>query len=400
MKRTPEQVAWIVLLASFFLFCFIVVAVPLSVRWYVLHAEQGRQATVEALAGTVVVEPPTGRGPTPLGEGQRLVVPEGTAIRLDRNSEATVTFFDHSFMRLFEESSVRLDRLRTPRYAVSSLPNSVRLYLAGGRVQIGTAISLTAPLDFIATTPQGELHLAADGSYALEATNTRSDLVVYRGQAHAIAAGVDVSVSSSQRTQITFNSPPQPPTGMARNLLTNGGFQEPLSQGWRVFNDQGADGGNIDGQVDVVVDEGQRAAEFTRTGGQGNHCETVLEQSLDQKLPDQASSLVVRAMVKVRYQSLSGGGYLSSEYPLMIRLTYRDVYDSETEWVQGFYYENETGNPTMYGLQIPQDRWYYFESENLLEKLPIRPFRVMRLRVYASGWDYESLISDINLVVE
>jgi len=102
----------------------------------------------------------------------------------------------------------------------------------------------------------------------------------------------------------------------------------------------------------------------------------------------------------VRNQSLSGGGYLASEYPLMIRVTYRDVYDSEAEWVQGFYYENPAGSPTTYGLQIPRDRWYLYESTNLLETLPISPYRIMKVRVYASGWDYESFVSDVSLIVE
>ena len=84
----------------------------------------------------------------------------------------------------------------------------------------------------------------------------------------------------------------------------------------------------------------------------------------------------------------------------MIRVTYRDVYDSEAEWIQGFYYQNARGDPTTYGLQIPHDSWYLFESDNLLENLPIRPYRIMRVRVYASGWDYDSLISDLNLIVE
>ena len=38
----------------------------------------------------------------------------------------------------------------------------------------------------------------------------------------------------------------------------------------------------------------------------------------------------------------------------MIRLTYRDQYDSEAEWIQGFYYQNADGNPTTYGMQIPR----------------------------------------------
>jgi hypothetical protein len=54
----------------------------------------------------------------------------------------------------------------------------------------------------------------------------------------------------------------------------------------------------------------------------------------------------------------------------------------------------------MYGLQVPQDRWYYFESDDLLEQLPLRPYKLVRLRIYASGWDYESLISDFSLIVE
>lgn len=108
----------------------------------------------------------------------------------------------------------------------------------------------------------------------------------------------------------------------------------------------------------------------------------------------------VRATLKVANQSLSGGGYLSSEYPLIIRLTYRDMYDNEAEWVQGFYYQNIANNPTMYGLQIPQNRWYYYDSGNLLDMLPVKPYKLIRLRVYASGWDYQSLLSDIALVVE
>jgi len=400
MKRTPERVAWIVLLLSFAFFCLIIVAIPLGIRWYLLYAQQEHKASVESLMGTVIVEPPVGRGPTPLSKGQSMVVSEGTVIRLDENSGAAITFFDHSFVRLFDETTVRLDRLRSPRYQMSPLPNMVYFSLSGGRVQIGTAFSLTVPLDFRVTTLQSESRLDADGSYALEASNERSEVTTYRGYAHVSAAGEEVLLGPRQRTQVALNQAPRSATGMARNLVVNGDFLEPLDESWRAYNDQGTDGGAADGQAQVITDEGRRAARFLRTDAQGNHCETVLEQALDRQLPDQMTTLVVRAMVKVRYQGLSGGGYLSSEYPLMIRLIYRDVYDSETEWVQGFYYQNDAGNPTMYGLQVPQDRWYYFESDDLLEQLPLRPYKLVRLRIYASGWDYESLISDFSLIVE
>jgi hypothetical protein len=400
MRKNPEHVAWAVTLLAFAIFCLILVAVPLGIRWYILHAETEHEALVESLVGTIVLEPPVGTGPTPLSKGESRVVTEGTIIRVDETSEATITFFDNSFARLFSGTTLRVDRLRGPRYRSSPLPSSIRLYVLGGRLRIGTALSLDTPLDFGLATLHGEALLDADGTYTIDVTNNGTDISAYRGQAHVMAQDVSVTLDPAQRTQITLDQAPQPAMGLARNLLVNGELNEPLETGWRVYNDQGADGGEVDGTANVVVDEGRRAVRYLRVGGQGNHCETVLEQVLDQQLPDPLSSLVVRATVKVRYQSLSGGGYLSSEYPLMIRLTYRDVYDSEAEWVQGFYYENPSDNPATYGLQIPQDRWYFYDSGNLLDSLPIRPYKLVRLRVYASGWDYDSLLSDINLVVE
>ena len=400
MRAAPERVAWLVLLFSFAALCTVMVAVPLGVRWYVLNAEKEHDATVESLVGTVVVEPPVGRGPVPLSRGESMSVPEGTVIRVDETSEAVVEFFDHSFMRLFSGCTVRVERSRSPRYASSPLPNAVHLNLSGGRFRIGTAMSLNAPLEFEVETLHAVAILDADGDYAVEASNDRSEISAYRGHARVLAAGQKVDLGERERTEVAFGEPPEPAVGVARNLVVNGGFAEALSNGWRVFNEQGTDGGDVDGRVEVVVDEGRRAVKLSRTGGQGNHCETVLEQTMDRRLPDPVTSLIVRATVKLSYQSLSGGGYLSSEYPLMIRLSYRDVYDSDAEWIQGFYYQNMAGNPTTYGLQFPRDRWLLFESENLLESLPVTPFKIMRLRVYASGWDYESLVSDISLIVE
>ena len=400
MRRNPERVAWIVILLAFAAFCSIVVAVPLGIRWYSLNAQKDHEALVESLGGTVVIEPPVGRGPVPLSTGQSMSVGEGTVIRADESSEAVITFFDHSPMRLSSSSTVKLESMRAPRYSPSQLPNVIRVQLLGGGIYLGTALSLDSPLDFRVTTLHAESILAADGGFAIVASNDRSEIMAYRGRAVVVANGEALELQGRQRTEVVLGRAPSPVTGVARDLVTNGDFFQPLSEGWLVFNDQGTDGGDVDGEIEVIVDEGHRAVRVWRTGGQGNHCETVLEQAINQQLPDPATSLTVRATVKIEDQSLSGGGYLSSEYPVMIRLVYRDVYDSEAEWVQGFYYQNLAGNPTMYGLQIPRGRWYLFESENLLETLPVRPFKIVKVRVYAAGWDYESLVSRINVVVE
>jgi hypothetical protein len=399
MRENPERGAWVVLLSAFAIFGLLAVGIPVGARHYVQNAEREQVAIVESLVGTVVIELPVGSGPQPLTRGNSMAVPEGALIYVDETSEAVVTFFDHSFMRLFSGAAVRLERLRAPRFPSSPLPTTVRLSLLAGRIRIGTALSSTAPLEMIVSTLYGQAHLAEDGSYAVEVGHDRAEIVAYRGQATVLAQNQEVLVQPRERTQISAGQPPEAPVGVARSLIANGEFQEPLAE-WRIYNDQGTDGGQVDGIAELVVDEGRQAVRLVRTGAGGDHCETILEQTLDAVIPDPATSLVVRATVKVRYQALSGGGYLASEYPLMIRITYRDVYDSEAEWIQGFYYQNVDNNPTTFGLQIPRDRWFLFESGNLLESLSVSPYRIIRVRVYASGWDYDSLISDINLIVE
>lgn len=399
MNASRERVAWVVIWLSLATFCLLVVAVPLGARAYVLNAESRQVATVESLLGTVVLEPPTGSGPIPLGKNESRPVSEGAIIRVDETSEAVVTFFDFSNVRLSRGTTVRIDRLRAPRYRWGVSPATIHLALVNGRMHVGTALALEAPLDFRVGTMHGALELSADGSYVVESYNSGADVTANRGSAVVRAQGQTVALEAHQRTLVPLSQPPTPPTDAARDLLVNGDFMQPLSEGWRVFNDQGTDGGSVDGTAEVIVDEGRRAVRFLRVGGAGNHCETILEQRVDRELHD-LTSLVLRAHVKVRHQSLSGGGYLSSEYPLMVRITYRDAYDSEAEWIQGFYYQNVDGNPTTYGQEIPHDQWVPFESPNLLETLPIHPYRIMRIRLYASGWDYESLISDVSLTAE
>ncbi|MCE5259121.1 MAG: hypothetical protein LLG44_08705 [Chloroflexi bacterium] len=400
MRRNPERIAWIFLITAGLLFCLIVVGVPLGVRHFLLTSQHEQKALVESISGTVVVEPPLGRGAIPLSKGESMSVPEGTLVRADETSEAVITFYDHSFMRVFAGTTVRLEQMTAKRYSIGRVPNVISLALVSGRLQIGTAISTTTPLEFIVSTFQSKATLAPDGSYSLEADNVQTDISTYRGQASIEAQGQIVSLSERQRTTVEINQPPHTASSMARDLLANGTLADPIAESWSIFNDQGTDGGIVDGTASVVVDEGRRAYQFNRTGGYGNHCETGLEQVLNRQLPDPMTSLSIRATLKVKEQSLSGGGYLSSEYPLIIRLTYRDAYDNEAEWVQGFYIQNTANYPTTYGQQIPQDRWYFYDSGNLLEQLPVRPYKLIRVRVYASGWDYTSLLSDIALVVE
>jgi hypothetical protein len=407
MKRNPERVAWTVILAAFAIFCTCAVSLPLGVRWYLTTATTTREARVTCLEGTAVIEDPLRGTASPLVKNETISVPEGTIVSVDETAQAVLTFFDQSLVRLFPGTTVSLERMRAPRFGVGSLPAQISLSVRGGRLYANTVLRGSSAVEFRVNSLQARTLLAEDGGYSLEVTNERTEVIVQRGTAAVttastavLADAAQVTLTSRQRTVVEIGKAPLAPLKAERDLLLNGDFTSSLDTGWTAFNDQGGDGGDIDGKVSLVEDEGRRAVRFVRTNGEFNHCETIIEQELNRDLPDPITVLKVRATVKLVNQSLSGGGYLSSEYPLMIRISYRDVYGSEAEWVHGFYYQNLNNNPTQEGQEIPQGKWYFYESENLLNVLRISPRRIVRLRVYASGWSYESLVSEISLVVE
>lgn len=407
MRHNPGRLAWTVILTFFVIFCTLAVSIPWGIRWSITNLTKAHEAKVTCLEGTAVVEDPEHDTAAPLVKGETISVPEGTVVSVDETAEAVLTFFDQSHVRLFPSTSVSLERMRAPRFKASSRSGQIILYVKGGGLWISTALHDSSPVELQLETLQAHAVLSEDGSYTVEASNEQTEVIVQRGTAEvettspAVAEGVaKVSLSPRQRTVVEIGKPPLPPLKAERDLIVNGDFRSPLSTGWASFNDQGGDGGESDGDVSTVVDEGRRAVRFLRTDGQFNHCETIIEQQVDRDLPDPITTLKVRAMVKVMFQSLSGGGYLSSEYPLMIRVKYRDRYFSENEWTHGFYYMNVGSNPTMNGLEIPQGEWYFYESKNLLGTLPINPDRIVSVRVYASGWNYESLVSAISLIVE
>jgi len=399
MSRDPKRIAWLVLLAAFGIHCVLAVSVPLTIRWYLLNATVGHEAIVEPIMGTVLVWEPGANAP--IGVTSSTAVPEGSRIRTDSSSRAFVTFFDNSTATVSFDTDTRLVAMRSPRFGFSTKLDSLHLDITHGQVNIGVALPVNRPLDFRATSP----HMTAlldEGSYSLKVTDDSSRTIVHLGTAQVTAQGKTVALTQRERTTVRDGQQPAEPVAAAQNLLVNGGFEEELSIGWQAYNEQGGDGGNIDGEISVLELPGttSRALRFFRTGSGGNHCETVIRQDLNEEISDLATSTSLYLRVRLLNQSLSGGGYLSSEYPLMIRLEYEDVYGSEGHWTHGFYYQNQDNNPTMYGQRITYRTWFDYASGNILEAIYPRPARLKSLLIYASGWDYESMVTDISLVVE
>jgi hypothetical protein len=402
MKNNPERLAWTVLIISFAIFCLLLVATPLGIRYYLRHAVSDHEVELETLKGTVVVADPRSGVEKPVRKGESILLPEASSINVDETARANVSFFDDSFMVLYPGSRVSVLESYGPRYRFGIEPRTLVLNHRGGGIRVNTALALEMPLHFEVRSPHlgVNVRLQDDGSYTIQVNNEGTEVIVHRGQAYVSSQGLTVVVNPRERTTVAVGERPGRPVPAAKDIVVNGDFRAPLEVGWRVFNDQGADGGNVDGLAQLTQSAGRRAVHFIRVNGQFNHCETVLEQDLDYAMAEPPTSIVMRAVVQVNYQSLSGGGYQSSEYPLMIRLTYQDEYGSQNDWVQGFYYQNVDDNPVMFGQEIPQGQWYLFESQNLLNVMSLVPSRLVRLQVYASGWNYDSMVSEVNVIVE
>jgi hypothetical protein len=105
--------------------------------------------------------------------------------------------------------------------------------------------------------------------------------------------------------------------------------------------------------------------------------------------------------VKIVSQTLAGGGNLGSEYPLLVKLRYRDAYGSESFVLRGFYVGGADGRRTNNGVQLPANQWMPVAIDLFDEKaVQPRPAHLVGIELEGSGWDYEALVTGIQLLAE
>lgn len=394
IEKKPERVAWFVMFGAFLVFLSLCALVPIGTREYLLYSTSPRSALLEVVGGTVRVQE---RGATaPFAVTRTKELSEGSTVETDENSRGILTFLEGSTVTLFPDTQISLGDMRAPAFSWSDVPLSIGLTQTRGRIRIGAAPQFNETLgrNFQITTP----HLVAvldAGSYAIDVDSNGSQVTVRDGSARVTAQSQTVTINRSQRTVATNGERPLPPLPAALDLIVNGDFKDPLARGWGILRDSGDASGAV--QVGNLGD--RVAMQLVRTNSNQTSAITGGIQQVNKEVSDYRT-LRLLADVRVHSQSLAGGGILSSEYPLILRMRYRDVYGSEAEWVHGFYIQNTSGNPTNNGERIPPDVWLPFESTNLLETLDPRPFYVTTIQIYASGWDYESYVTGVRLVVE
>ena len=409
-RENPQRLAWLILLASFAVFLVLAISIPLGINSYIRYATVSQPARLEPTLGTLLFYPPSGGEPVAVTEPRDDVKEGARIVAEDDSTQGTLGLVGEEraalgaaevlgSVQLYPGSVLDVLRLRRPLFDRSPEPYEVRLRLEKGQARIFTNSGDRRALDVELETPHGVITLAA-GSYQVSVNDERTDVTVRSGEALLTHANSGyIAVRTGLRAWMTSEDFAHDAVAAEQNLLQNGDFSEPMLNTWQSY----VIAENVaPGNVRIIEREGRRVAHFSRQGEENVPTEVGITQSVEKDV-NVFDALSIQLDVKLLYQSLSGAGYLSSEFPLRVEITYTDIYGKVLTWGHGFYYrdpENENWR-IINGEKIPPYIWYTYQSPNLMELLAdTRPARINSVRIYASGWNYQSMVSEVYMLAE
>lgn len=409
MRKNPVRIAWTVLLICFVAFCLLAVTIPLTMRWFLLHSEVEQPGMLRVTQGTILILPEGADDPIAVVDS-RAVAP-GTLIQTDQGAQATIGFSqskdadspDIATIQVYPAAQLIIARSTRPRFALSDDPNGLSLAVTSGRVRINTSEALPNGLAVDVVTPHATIALSP-GSYAVKVDSEHTQVATRSGEARVEGEGGQVVVAEGQSTSVTPAQPPSAPAAAADNLIVNGDFEDPLGPPTWLITSFPNDSDATTGEVNTETLSDRNVVRFSRINQPPTHTEIGITQVLDQSVQDY-ETLSLQMDVLLRWQSLPGAGEQSSEFPLMFRLDYQDIYGNHQFWTHGFYYRDPPPQWVVTGGQkIPQNVWFAFESSNLFYRLKEEglppPAKINYLKIYASGHNYDSLVSEVRLMAQ
>jgi hypothetical protein len=387
-----QRLAWRVLLAAFAVWLVLVGgAVAWGVHW-VRTVTVGAPATLYLTQGLVLFRERDGAPLQPARDGMPLL--EGDTLEVTDGALAEIALPEIGQLSLGPGTRLRIRDLRAGRFnpemarvAFQQLAGTVRLIIAADN---GRAPSVETPYGTVALGP-GDYIVAVQG---------REALALARAGTAWVSVGADTrELPPGQRIHLAAGAPADGPYPGAPNLVRNGDFRDGLA-GWQP-HDELERTPRLDrgGEREIVpVEVGGRsltALRVRRLSLLQTHNETGVIQDLHADVAVYPE-VWLSALVRVRHASLSGGGYLGTEYPAMLRVHYRDAAGNGRTWVHGFYYQNPEERPVDRGSEIPRDTWVHFSVD--LAALRPRPLTIYALEVLGAGHDFDALITDVQLV--
>ncbi|MDY6877632.1 MAG: hypothetical protein SWK90_15730 [Chloroflexota bacterium] len=408
MRKNTERVAWIVLLTSFFACIGLAVAVPLSIRWYILNASIKQNVTIEVQRPPLSVTLPGLSEPVAIAEDRDNILERTTVVTEEATDGRIVMYAPQAddpaiiaTVRLYYNTEVVLSSARSPRFPASRLPHRVALEIEAGRVRINVSNDDGRSTIVEVHTHHGTATLT-EGSYEVKVNEVTTEVTVRDGQTEVVNNAGHVMPLGQAERAITDDEQIAGPLPAARNLIVNGDFEDPLEKGWTSYSEQ-TDPEQPPGSVNPITDAGREAVNFYCSGN--NHTEVGIRQEINYDVRD-FTSLELLLDTRIIYQNIlgfGGCGYLSSECPIIVLIDYKDIYGTDRQWRHGFY----TGEPDPewplypWTEQIPLGNWRTYETGNLMDELAdASPATIKSITIYASGHSFNVIVTAVELWVQ
>jgi hypothetical protein len=428
----PQRIAWGVLLVAFAVFCLMCLVLGLGLQYFFFQSKIPMPTILSVSRGTAglteadLIEQVVRRGRE---------IYNRAVISTDALSQATISFVDPAqdgrviaSVTMRSSSAVDLERIERPRFNWSSDDYVIELGDITGEMNVRVD-EVGRGIHFTLDTQQGSsIYINRPGRYSISATPEQLQVINFEGLVTLIEPdGERFPTAAGQRALFNYAQGHAQLLPGYTNLIAGGSFtvdnvinmdtasSETLGRAvWRCRNTQlGAPSGTFD----LVYADGRSALHFARGGGANSHGEsfciqnlgTTGQEGLDVSMYDY---LAWRATFKITSHSLGTCGVEGSECPMMLRMDYIPVVPQPDQpaisWYHGFFvipstvgeYPLRCNSCTQDHQIINDNAWYTFDSGNLFALIPEnqRPKSILNVRFYASGHEYDLVVSDVALL--
>ena len=325
---------------------------------------------------------------------------ESDQVRTDEGSTAFIRLPDGSTVSVLPATELALSRLRRFRFGEPGY--LLDITVKAGRLVLGVAHPTGRPTEFRVLDGGAEVRLA-EGNYAVRKEADRLEVRVRQlGSALVRSGPFEVSLGSLQRA-VAYPGRLEGPLPPEEDLIRAGDFGQGVDdRAWQpVIEEACWAAPQVQNRLELGRVDGEQAARFFRQGSEGTPCQMFLHQEINRDVSD-LIALRLKIVFRIDRHSLSGGGYLGSEYPVQVRMLYRGADGGERLWVRGFYTQNVEGRRTDHGVKVDGGRWVEYwvpdaEDPSLLTLAGgVRYIRW--IEVMASGHDFEAYVRKISLL--
>ncbi len=402
MRSNPERTAWIILSSAFATFWLIIISMIGFVYWVVFLDTEPFTTELTSVRGIVLIGNSTSPLSTSVTDGGTTDIRAGFSVSTDNTSQAILAFIGDSSLTMYGNTTIVLHETEKPHFSISSSPTQIIVEVKKGRVRATSALGRDG-LVFDVVTPQTTVQLS-QGSFSIEVSGTETQITTRLGQAKVIGNGIITTIEQNNRVIVNEHGQPSLPLPSAQNLLGDDNLSHNFTNSWEIYEIDFSE--NVTTSVQTIQFQNRTVLDLLSWGQNNIHTEAGATKKVNKDVRD-FRSLRLFAEVSLVNQSLPGGGQLGSEFPIMVHIAYKDADGNDRDWFHGFYYITPPETYILYDQpdnsseRIARYLWYPYESENLLSTLgPAKPVFIKSIHLYASGWIYHSMITNISLLAE